>query len=103
MLSTMFSRRNFIRASAFSVVATAAHVQATNVKPEKIRIGQIGTAHAHASGKMDTMRASEDFQVVGIVEPDPTRRAQAEQNKSYAGLPWMTEEQLLNVPGLQAV
>jgi predicted dehydrogenase len=69
----------------------------------KIKIGQIGTAHAHADGKMTSLRRSPDFEVVGMVEPDPTRRAAAEANKVYQGVPWLTEEQLLNVAGLQAV
>jgi predicted dehydrogenase len=52
---------------------------------------------------MDTMRGSEDFEVVGAVEPDPRRRAAAERTKTYAGLTWMTEDELLSAPGLQAV
>ena len=77
-------------------------VQAQPAKPP-IRIGQIGTAHAHAGGKMDTMRASEDFEVVGIVEPDERRRAALTSSKTYAAVPVMTEQELLNAPGLQAV
>ena len=49
------------------------------------------------------MRASDDFDVVGIVEPDPHLRAAAEASRSYAGLAWMTEEQLLGTDGLRAV
>jgi predicted dehydrogenase len=52
---------------------------------------------------METMRKSEEFEVVGVVEPDAERRAAAEKTKTYEGVPWMTEEQLLNAPGLQAV
>lgn len=68
-----------------------------------IRIGQIGTGHGHAAGKMAAFRASTDYEVVGIVESDPRRRAAAKMNKAYDGVPWMTEEQLLAVSGLQAV
>jgi predicted dehydrogenase len=49
------------------------------------------------------MRASDDFEVVGIVEPDPELRAAAEANRAYSGLTWMTEEQLLQTDGLRAV
>lgn len=49
------------------------------------------------------MRASPDFEVVGIVEPDPQRRAAAEASRTYADLTWMTEEQLLDTEGLRAV
>ena len=69
----------------------------------RLRIGQIGTAHAHADGKMTSLRRSPDFEVVGIVEPDARRRPAAEANPIYQGVPWLTEEQLLNTRGLQAV
>ena len=69
----------------------------------KIKIGQIGVGHAHASGKMNVYRQSGDFEVVGIVEPDPTLRSRAQGSSTYKELQWMTQEQLLNVPGLQAV
>ena len=69
----------------------------------KIRIGQIGTGHAHASGKMIALRRSGDFEVVGVVEPSPGPRAAAARQPAYKGLQWLTEEQLLNTRGLQAV
>ena len=99
------SRRHFLSTAALASLAAAhkSRAQTANGKPAKIRIGQIGTAHAHAAGKMETMRKSADFEVVGIVEPDPTRRTAAEKTETYGGLAWMTEEQLLNTPGLQAV
>ncbi len=98
------SRRDFLQVSAAACAALAAPsiANAQAAKP-RIRIGQIGTAHAHAGGKMDTVRASADFEVVGIVEPDELRRAALAASKTYAGVPVMTEEQLLNSPGLQAV
>lgn len=68
----------------------------------KIKIGQIGVGHPHAS-KLAVYRASPDYEVVGIVEPDPRLREQAGQQAVYRDLPWMTREQLLNLPGLQAV
>ncbi|MEX2285790.1 MAG: Gfo/Idh/MocA family oxidoreductase [Planctomycetaceae bacterium] len=68
----------------------------------KIKYGQIGVGHAHAS-KIAAYRDSADFEVVGVVEPDPILRKQAETQVAYRGLTWMTQEQLLNVPGLQAV
>jgi len=68
----------------------------------KIKYGQIGVGHAHAS-KMSVFRESPDYEVVGIVEPDPHLRKQAESQPAYNGVPWMTQEQLLNVPGLQVV
>jgi predicted dehydrogenase len=69
---------------------------------ERIRIGQIGVGHAHAS-KLAAYRESSDYEVVGIVEPDAELRSQAESDETFRGLPWMTREELLGAPGLQAV
>jgi predicted dehydrogenase len=67
-----------------------------------IKIGQIGVGHVHAY-KLGVYRASTDYEVVGIVEPDDELRREAEKQPIYRGLRWLTQEQLLNVSGLQAV
>jgi predicted dehydrogenase len=77
-------------------------VPANGAGKPRIKIGQIGVAHAHAS-KLAVYRASADYEVVGIVEPDVDLRNQVESQEVFQGLPWMTLGQLLNVPGLQAV
>lgn len=66
-----------------------------------IRIGQIGIGHAHASAKMETLRGlPEYYEVVGLVEEnDPYPRS----THAYDGLKRMTEDELLNTPGLEAV
>ncbi|MFN0197952.1 MAG: Gfo/Idh/MocA family protein [Planctomycetaceae bacterium] len=69
----------------------------------KIKIGQIGVGHAHAS-KLGVYRAlPDDYEVVGIVEPNDQLRERAKSQPAYQDLPWMTQEQLLNVEGLQVV
>lgn len=75
---------------------------AAGPRPERIKIGQIGVGHAHAS-KLAVYRISDDYEVVGVVEPDDRLREQAKSKEEYRGVPWMTREQLLNAPGLQAV
>jgi predicted dehydrogenase len=70
---------------------------------DKIKIGQIGVGHAHAAGKMAAYRANPDFEVVGVVEADPQLRTQAQSSPVYRDLKWMTQEQLLDSPGLAAV
>lgn len=69
----------------------------------RIKIGQIGVAHAHAAGKMAVYRQSADFEVVGVVERDEALRRAASESREFRELPWMTVEQLLNTPGLAAV
>jgi predicted dehydrogenase len=67
-----------------------------------IRVGQIGVGHAHAS-KLSVYRASADYEVVGICEEDPVLRGRAESQAAYRGLTWMTRDELLGQPGLEAV
>jgi predicted dehydrogenase len=68
---------------------------------ERIKIGQIGIGHAHASGYIEALRRlSELYEIVGVVEEDSPDWPSPE---AYEGLPRMTEEELLSAPGLQAV
>ncbi|MCH5376944.1 MAG: Gfo/Idh/MocA family oxidoreductase, partial [Planctomycetes bacterium] len=105
-----FDRRHLLKtaAGAGAVVALGRGLEpkvtaADSPKP-RIKIGQIGTGHEHASGKMSTLRKlSDDYEVVGIVESDLELRKKYEDHAVYRGLSWMTEEQLLNTQGLQAV
>jgi predicted dehydrogenase len=93
-------RRTFLKAVGGAAVAGGLAV----AKPEKprIKIGQIGVGHAHAT-KLAVYRRSPDYEVIGIVEPDAALRTKAERQVAFQGLPWMSREQLLNTPGLQAV
>lgn len=68
----------------------------------RIRVGQIGTMHPHAT-KLSVYRQSADYEVVGVVEEDAQQRAQAEKHPAFAGVRWMSQEQLLAEPGLQVV
>lgn len=69
----------------------------------RIKIGQIGVGHAHAAGKMAVYRQSPDYEVVGVVELNDELRNAAASQPEYRDLTWMSEEQLLNTPGLAAV
>jgi predicted dehydrogenase len=99
----MLKRRTFLRAAGASVAAASLpRVCAAQPVPPRIKIGQIGVGHAHAS-KLGVYRQSADYEVVGIVEPDAELRKSAESQAAFKDLPRMTREQLLNQPGLQAV
>lgn len=95
------NRRTF-HTLAFSAGAASLLPAADRSKP-RIKIGQIGTKHAHAGGQLAALRQCPDFEVIGVVESDEARRKKIELSADFAGLPWMTEEQLLNANGLQAV
>lgn len=71
---------------------------------KRIRIGQLGIGHNHGAAKMAALRKlSDQFEVVGVAEPDPEWLRKRGNDPAYRGLPWLTEEQLLNTKGLQAV
>lgn len=104
----MLNRRSFFtvtsQAAVGSAIVSGLGHRLHSVEPAKrrIKIGQIGVQHAHAS-KLSVYRSSPDYEVVGIVEPDDAARQRAEQQPAFRDLPWMTEEQLLNQQGLDAV
>ena len=117
----MTSRREFIKKSAWSTAGIAisgvgfgtAHsinprkdVNDTITIGEKIKIGQIGVCHEHASGNIEALKKMSDiYEIVGIVDDRSSNAARfgIDNFKYYEGLKWMTEEELFNTPGLQAV
>ena len=71
---------------------------------KKIKIAQIGIGHNHAQGNMDSLRNLKDiFEIVGVAESDPVWLEKRKNLKCYDDIKWMTEEELLNTPGLEAV
>lgn len=104
-------RRNFIKTTtlgnagiiAAPGILTGAAWETPHGKVEKIKIGQIGISHSHASGKIKTLKMMSDvYEIVGVVD-DGAGRYSGDSLKPYEGLKWMTEEELFNTPGLQAV
>jgi predicted dehydrogenase len=73
---------------------------------KKIKIGQIGVCHEHAAGKMNSLRKiPEVFEIVGVVDDRASTAAKFAGGdlKPYENLKWMTEDELFNTSGLQAV
>jgi predicted dehydrogenase len=107
------SRRGFVKKSLNQILpACLAPLVANQTlkplygqpSPKRIRVGQIGTTHAHADGKMEAVRKlNQHFEVVGVVEEDADQRSRAQRRVAYQDLRWLTAEQLLNEPGLQLV
>ncbi len=106
------SRRNFAKTSlaiatpfvASSLIATELKSKAFGQSQTRIRVGQIGTKHGHAAGKMEAIKKlSELFELVGVVEEDQVQRDKMQGSTAYADNTWMTVDELLNQPGLQLV
>jgi predicted dehydrogenase len=88
----MLHRRQFVG------VLLAGATSPLFAKTPRLRIGQIGTRHAHASGKMEAVRnLPELYEMVGV------SGAEGALGLAYEGVPRMSEEGLLAQSGLSAV
>jgi len=107
MTDTTMTRRGFT--AGVSAIGAAAFVGASRAVAaagagDRIKVGQIGVGHPHASGKMAAMRSLKDtYDVVGLADPDAGRAEKAVGGGAYKGLTPMSVEQLLNTQGLAAV
>lgn len=71
---------------------------------QPIKIAQLGIGHNHGDATMDTLRRfPEYFEVMGVAEDDPVWLEKRRGLPMYRGLPFMSEEELLSLPGLEAV
>ena len=96
----MIHRRTLLTGLA---MAPFAGLLAAESKP-RLRVAQIGTSHAHAAGKMDALRSLPDlYDVVGFAEPIAGRQAAAQKSKSFAGLKYLTEAEILADPTIRVV
>lgn len=97
------SRRQFLQsASCLSAMALTPH--AFPSARDRIRVGQIGTTHPHAAGKLASVRElSDTFEVVGVVESDDGQWQRVQNQPAYKGVPRVTEQQLLNRSDVPAV
>jgi len=98
------SRRTFLSSTAATAALATITSECTlaDEKKPRLKIGQIGVGHAHAT-KLGVYRSSPDYEVVGLVEPNKDLRDRAQEQPAFRDVPLMTEEQLLNTPGLAAV
>ena len=95
-------RRGFATVTgAFVAGLSTTRANTASSTPERIKIGQIGTGHAHASGVFSQLKQTDDFEIVGVVENNPQRRQIL--GGSYQGVKLISEEELLNTKDLRAV
>ena len=109
-------RRKFIQSSTGCVAAAlssgVANLNGANdlfgnqtgqgKKKKQIKVAQIGVGHAHAS-KLSAYRISDDYEVVGISEPNEALRKRAEASAPYRDLAWLPQEKVLNMKDLDVV
>lgn len=70
---------------------------------KRIKIGQLGIGHMHAYKFEALRRLPEVFEVIGVAEDDPGQKALHGHLEIYKGVRWMSGNELLSTPGLDAV
>jgi len=95
----MPTRRATLAAAAAALPA-ALHSAAG--APRSLKYLQIGTGHPHAN-KISVYAESPSWEVVGVVEEDPALRERAGRSETYRDFPFLSLEEGLSVPGLDAV
>lgn len=92
------------RRSVLATLTLASLSQIARAKGSPIRIGQIGTRHAHAAGKLATIRKfPELFELAGVAEPDSGQRSRVASQGAFQGISWVSEEELLAQPSVTTI
>jgi predicted dehydrogenase len=92
----MFSRRSFLRFSAAAALG-ASRASAQTRKP--LKLGFLGVAHSHGPGKVAVVKASSDWELIGIHEPDEAVR----QGRAELGVPWIGLDELFSKAEVVAI
>jgi predicted dehydrogenase len=103
-------RRDFLYRSAAGMIVGVASSRAKEVHASapaprrKVRLGVIGTQHAHAAGKLAALRELHaEFELVAVVEPDEQLQNAFRSHRRYQGVPWLPLDELLSSSDVDAV
>src|SRR5262245_49710904 len=88
---SMNYRRTFLKTAAAAAMTWPALARADGPAKPRIKIGQIGTGHGHAT-KLAVYRKSPDYEVIGLVEPDEALRKRMATQAAFKDVPIMTRE-----------
>jgi predicted dehydrogenase len=95
------NRRTFLQTglAITTLGAISSATLAAESSAKRIKIGFLGGSHSHAMEKVKTVKASADYELVGIVEEDAKLRAQYQK----LGVPILSADALLGLCGVVAV
>ena len=89
----LLSRRGLLVAGIAGALAAPAGTR-------KIRVAVLGIGHAHAMGKVQALRSMDEFELVGVCEPDA---GQSREHEALEGLKWLSESEVLGDGSLELV
>lgn len=103
-------RRSFLQSGLAATAISTGLINSVTAADEpltefpRIKIGQIGVRHEHASGKMNTLKMlPQYYEIVGIAAESPDEEARHKNDAIYKNVKWMSQEELLAQPGLEAI
>lgn len=100
----MTYRRTFLHQTSAAILASQTLPALGNSTPEKIKIAQIGTEHAHASGKLSTiLNVPNIFELAGVAAESKSHQREALKDRTYHNVKWLTEDEVLSDPSIQAI
>lgn len=96
----MLQRRAFL-CSATIAAATAA--VGPTARRTRIPCGMLGIDHAHGLDVLRVLRASPDFELVGVSEPDDAVCRRVSLLPEAQGVEWLSQDQLLSDPSVAMI
>ena len=91
-----------VAAFAAAIAGSTRGVEGEGPAGPPLRVGQIGTTHGHAT-KLEVYRASPEWEVAGLVEPDAALAAAAAGKPAFRDVPLLSRDELFAIDGLRAV
>ena len=88
-------RRDFVKstlAAAAGGLSVCGHAGESPSPSQRLRIGFLGAVHSHAVEKLKVVRASDDWELVGVCEPDVTVRRACQAQ----GIALVAQDELLS-------
>lgn len=96
----MMNRRTFLQCASAAAIAG---VGSARPAATRIRCGLLGIDHAHGLDVLGVLHEAEEYELVGVCEPDADVRAAFEDHPAMAGVPWLEQDALLNDPSIQMI
>ena len=96
----MIPRRNFLLSSAAAAAASVRSAASAKPVAAPVTAAVYGLGHAHAVGKVRTLRAMSELSLVGVCEPE---RPDLLSHADLAGLPVLSAQRMLNDPSIELI
>lgn len=96
-------RRTFMAGAAALAAGAAGMRTARAAAGERIRCGVLGIGHAHGIDLLKVLRASPDYEFLGLCEPDAAVREKWRDDPALRDVRWLSEAELLGDPRVRMV